>query len=68
MNLTLPNILGGVIFGILGVAFFRRGKDGGNFFLILCGIVLMVFPYFVENAPLLWAIGIVISFFAYKQI
>ena len=50
------NIIGGIVFGIIGWYAFIHGKKEKSWRPMVIGIVLMVYPYFVPN-PLL-AIGI----------
>ncbi|MFN7941088.1 MAG: hypothetical protein U0X73_05790 [Thermoanaerobaculia bacterium] len=50
----------GVIFGAVGMGMFVYGKKQQSAVPLVCGIVLMVFPYFVSNLLLLVAIGVVV--------
>lgn len=54
-------ILWGIVFGSAGFALFVYGKKQKAFIPLICGIVLMVFPYFVSNTYLLVGIGIFLS-------
>jgi len=45
-------LLWGVLFGSIGLGFFIYGKRQGAPVPLACGLLLMVFPYFVSNA---WA-------------
>jgi len=51
-------IFWGFLFGSIGLGFFLYGKKQGAVVPLACGLILMVFPYFVSNAILLVAIGI----------
>jgi len=51
-------LLWGLLFGSIGLGFFVYGKKQKAAVPLLCGLVLMVFPYFVSNVILLVAIGI----------
>jgi len=46
-----------LLFGSIGLGFFIYGRKQRAPIPLLCGIALMVFPYFVSNALLLVAIG-----------
>jgi hypothetical protein len=46
----------GVVFGSIGLGFFIFGKRQGAPVPLACGMLLMVFPYFVSSA---WAMVIV---------
>ncbi len=51
-------LLWGLLFGSIGLGFFVYGKRQRAVVPLLCGVGLMVFPYFVANTFLLVAIGI----------
>jgi len=55
------NILGGIIFSIIGWYAFIHGKREKSMRPMVIGIVLMVYPYFVPNALLAFAIGIALT-------
>ena len=46
-----------MLFGSIGLGFFIYGRRQRAPIPLLCGIALMVFPYFVSNSLLLLAIG-----------
>ena len=46
-----------VIFGAIGIAAFRYGKKHGLIAPVIIGIVLMVYPYFVTQIWLIYALG-----------
>ena len=52
------NIFGGIIFGIIGWCAFIHGKKEKNWRVMVLGIALMVYPYFVPNVILFYIIGI----------
>jgi hypothetical protein len=49
-----------VLFGIIGFAAFRYGKKIGRLSPMLLGVGLMVYPYFISQVWLLYAIGCVL--------
>ena len=55
----------GLLFGSIGLAFFVYGKKQQAFVPLLCGLALMVFPYFVSNTLLLVAVGGVLVILPY---
>lgn len=58
MDLPSPaNLFGSVMFGIVGFAAYRYGKKAGNFNPMMFGVALMVFPYFISQTWLLYAVG-----------
>ncbi len=50
-----------VLFGSLGLGYFVYGKKQNAIVPLVCGVALMVFPYFVSNVILLIAIGLIFS-------
>ena len=50
-------LLWGLLFGSIGLGFFIYGKQQRAVVPLICGLVLMVFPYFVANTLLLVLIG-----------
>ena len=47
----------GLLLGSVGLAFFVYGRKQRAIVPLLCGVALMVFPYFVSNTGLLVAVG-----------
>lgn len=58
MNLDTSSLLWGLLFGSVGFGFFLYGKKQKAVVPLVCGIVLMVLPYFVTNILLLVAAGV----------
>jgi len=55
----------GLIFSCIGLGYFMYGKKQKVIVPLVCGLVLMIFPYFIENVTLLSVIGIVLSIIPY---
>jgi hypothetical protein len=53
-------LIWGVIFGSIGLGFFVYGKKQKAVVPLCCGIVLMVFPYFISNMYILVLSGVVL--------
>jgi hypothetical protein len=49
-----------LLFGSIGLGFFIYGKKQRAVVPLVCGITLMVFPYFVSNGILLVGIGVLL--------
>jgi predicted membrane protein len=58
--MNAASLFWGMVFGAIGVGFFVYGKKQAAFVPLLCGLALMIFPYFVSNTYVLVAIGIVL--------
>jgi hypothetical protein len=58
--MTESGLLWGLLFGSIGVGFALYGKQQRAAVPLLCGLALMIFPYFVVNAIALVGIGIVL--------
>ena len=50
----------GVLFGSIGLGFFIYGRKQRKVVPLLCGIVLMIVPYFIPNTLLLFVVGTVL--------
>lgn len=58
-------LLWGVVFGSVGLGFFIYGKRQRAVVPLVCGLALVVFPYFVSNTILIVVIGIVLMAIPY---
>lgn len=54
------SLLLGVVFSSIGLGFFIYGRKQKVPVPLLCGLALMVYPYFISNNALLIAIGVVL--------
>ena len=50
----------GLLFGSVGLGFFVYGKKQTKIVPFVCGIALMVYPYFMPNAVILVLTGLVL--------
>ncbi len=65
-DISISNILAGLIFGIIGLYVLREGRKKGNPKLAVVGILLMAFPYFTPGYWLIdWGVGITLCYTAY---
>lgn len=51
-------LLWGLLFGSFGLGFFVYGKKQKAVVPLICGLALMIFPYFISNTILLVTIGV----------
>jgi hypothetical protein len=51
-------LLWGLLFGSIGLGFFVYGRRQRAVVPLLCGVALIIFPYFVSNTILLLALGV----------
>lgn len=51
-------LLWGLLFGAVGLGFFVYGKRQRAVVPLVCGLALMIFPYFVANTILLVVVGV----------
>jgi hypothetical protein len=56
--MSASSIFWGLLFGAFGLGFFVYGRKQKAVVPLVCGLVLMVFPYFISNTILLVAIGV----------
>jgi hypothetical protein len=54
-----------LLFGSIGLGFFIYGKKQRAVVPLVCGIVLILFPYFVSNVILLVGIGVLLAAIPY---
>jgi hypothetical protein len=59
-TMNLPVLLWGLLFGSIGLGFFLYGKKQRAVVPLICGLALMVYPYFIPNVYALVMIGIVL--------
>ena len=55
--MSSSQLLWGMLFGAIGLGMFLYGKKQRSLVPALCGLGLMIYPYFVSNAILLVVIG-----------
>ncbi|MCX7099435.1 MAG: hypothetical protein NTV43_16180 [Methylococcales bacterium] len=53
-------LLWGLLFGSIGLGFFVYGKKQGRLIPFVCGVALMVYPYFVPNELAMVITGVVL--------
>jgi hypothetical protein len=58
--MNTSSLLWGVLFGSIGLGFFVYGRRQKMVVPLVCGVALMIFPYFVSNTVLLVALGVVL--------
>jgi len=63
--LNTSTLLWGLLFGSVGLGFFIYGKKQKSVVPLVCGLVLMIFPYFISNTVLLVAIGVTLMTLPY---
>jgi hypothetical protein len=63
--MTESSLLWGLLFGSIGFGFALYGKQQRAPLPLLCGVALMIYPYFVPNALALVAIGILLMAIPY---
>jgi hypothetical protein len=54
-----------LLFGSIGLGFFIYGKKQKAVVPLVCGLALMLFPYFVSNVMLLVGIGVLLAVIPY---
>jgi hypothetical protein len=56
--MNMSSLLWSVLFGSVGLGFFVYGKKQRTIVPLICGLILMVSPYFVSDTLLLVVVGI----------
>jgi predicted membrane protein len=65
MTLNAGVLLWGLLFSCIGLGFFMYGKRQRLVVPLVCGLVLMIYPYFVSNSVVLVVIGAVLTAIPY---
>jgi predicted membrane protein len=63
--MTPALLLWGLLFSSIGLGFFLYGKKQRAVVPLVCGLVLMIYPYFIPNVLALVAIGLVLTAIPY---
>ncbi len=63
MDSTL--LIWGLLFSAIGLGFFMYGKKQKALIPLTCGLVLMIYPYFISNAIVLVILGVVLMAIPY---
>ena len=58
MDISYSGIMAALVFGIWGMYFIRQAKKEGNLKQLVVGVVLLIYPYFISDAYLLWGLGV----------
>ena len=60
-GMTAGVLLWGLLFSSIGLGFFLYGKKQRAVVPLVCGIALMIYPYFIPNVIALVVIGLVLT-------
>ena len=63
--MSAASLFWGLLFGSVGLAFFVYGKRQQAIVPLVCGLGLMIYPYFVTNTLALVAVGVVLMAIPY---
>ena len=55
----------GVLWGSIGFGYFLYGKKQQKMIPLLCGLTLIIFPYFIDSSIALCLIGLIIAIVPY---
>lgn len=57
----MASLMWGVLFSSIGLGYFIYGKKQAMVMPLVCGVALMVFPYFITRVWLLVLLGLLLS-------
>ncbi|WP_228488422.1 hypothetical protein [Caenimonas koreensis] len=60
-SISIAAILWSVLFGSIGLGYFMYGRKQKATVPLVCGLLLMVYPYVIANTIALVVIGVVLS-------
>lgn len=63
--MNTSSLLWGLLFGSIGLGFFVYGRRQRVVVPLVCGLALMIFPYFVSNTILLVVLGLALMAIPY---
>ena len=61
MDLDIGFFMLALIFGAVGFVYFSYGRKQARISMIICGLLLMVYPYVLDSKIWLVVIGLVLS-------
>lgn len=61
MNFSLAGLLAATVFGAVGIGYFVYGRRQARIVHLVCGAMLVAFPWFVANLAALLGIGIALT-------
>jgi len=61
MDLSINSIIASLVFSSIGIWFFRYGKRESEPKILIIGMLLMGYSYFIENHSLMWVVGIALT-------
>ena len=61
MDFNWPLLIVGFVFSCVGFVYFSYGKRMQLFNMMMCGLVLMVYTYFVDSLAMSVIIGLLLS-------
>ena len=59
--MNIAALLWGVLFSSIGLGYFMYGKSQTRLVLLICGVLLMVYPYFVSGTWWTFSVGIILT-------
>jgi hypothetical protein len=63
--MSTSSLLWGLLFGSIGLGFVMYGRKQRAAVPLVCGLGLIIFPYFVSNSILIVVIGVVLMAIPY---
>ena len=58
-------LLWGMLFSMIGIGFFMYGKRQKALVPLACGLILMIYPYFISNAIVMVVIAVALMTIPY---
>jgi hypothetical protein len=63
--MNTAQLLWGLLFSSIGLGFFLYGKKQRSVVPLVCGLAMMIYPYFIPNVVALVGIGVVLAAIPY---
>lgn len=58
-------MIGGLVFGLVGIYLFRAGKKNSNLWWVWSGVVMFIYPLFTTTGPQTWGVGLALCALCY---
>jgi len=60
-GLSVGGLAAGLAFSGLGLVYFKYGKTTGNTPMVISGVLLLLYPYFVSNTTYIIIVGLILA-------
>jgi len=66
MDIDIYILLQGMWWSTVGLSYSIYGKRTGKIIAMTCGVLLMIYPYFIDSNLWMFVIGVVLSYIPWR--